>query len=57
MAEGREVPVANLSELGSATSFQTVLSLPILLDGLVPMLAAAVDGDPATPVPPDPGTG
>jgi len=57
VAEGREVPVANLSELGSATSFQTVLSLPILLDGLVPMLAAAVDGDPATPVPPDPGTG
>ncbi|HEY8527967.1 MAG TPA: iron-siderophore ABC transporter substrate-binding protein [Acidimicrobiales bacterium] len=48
--EGREVPVENLSELGGATSFGTVLSLPVLLDQLVPMLAAAVDGDPATPV-------
>jgi iron complex transport system substrate-binding protein len=50
--EGREVPVANLSELGGATTFQTVLSVPVLIDGLVPMLAAAVDGDPATPVVP-----
>jgi iron complex transport system substrate-binding protein len=48
--DGREVPVVNLSELGSATSFQTVLSIPALLDGLVPMLAAAIDGDPATEV-------
>jgi len=52
VAEGREVPVANLDELGGATTFQTVLSLPVLIDGLVPMLAAAVDGDPATPVVP-----
>ena len=37
--------------LGGATSFVSVLSLPYLLDGLVPMLAAAVDGDPATEVP------
>lgn len=51
VAEGREVPIANLSELGGATTFQTVLSLPVLIDGLVPMLAAAVDGDPATRVP------
>jgi hypothetical protein len=28
-----------------------VLSLPYLLDNLTPMLAAAVDGDPATAVP------
>ena len=28
----------------------TVAGLPFALDGLVPMLAAAVDGDPATPV-------
>ena len=48
--EGRDVFVENLSELGGATSFVSVLSLPTLLDGLVPMLAAAVDGDPATPV-------
>jgi iron complex transport system substrate-binding protein len=48
--EGREVPVENDAPLGAATSFQTVLSLPSLLDGLVPMLAAAVDGDPATEV-------
>ena len=37
--------------LGGATSFVSVLSLPYLLDGLVPMLSAAVDGDPATEVP------
>jgi iron complex transport system substrate-binding protein len=48
--EGREVPVENNAELGAATSYQTVLSLPSLVDGLVPMLAAAVDGDPATAV-------
>ena len=48
--EGREVPVENDAELGAATSYQTVLSLPTLVDGLVPMLAAAVDGDPATAV-------
>jgi iron complex transport system substrate-binding protein len=32
-------------------SFVTVLSLPYLIDEVVPMLAAAVDGDPATAVP------
>lgn len=36
--------------LGGATSFVTALSLPFLLDGLVPMLADAVDGDPTTEV-------
>ena len=50
VAEGREVAVSNYDTLGGATSFQTVLSLPVLIDGLVPMLAAAVDGDPATVV-------
>ena len=34
-----------------AASFGTVLSLPALLDTLVPKLVAAVDGDPATAVP------
>jgi iron complex transport system substrate-binding protein len=50
VGEAREVPVSNYGELGGATSFQTVLSLPVLIEGLVPMLAAAVDGDPETPV-------
>ena len=36
--------------LSNATSFISVLSLPVLLDGLVPQLAQAVDGNPATPV-------
>jgi hypothetical protein len=40
--------VSNFETLGEATSFQTVLSLPTLLDGLVSMVAAAVDGDPGT---------
>lgn len=35
-------------ELIGAISFSTILSLPFALDGLVPMLAAAVDGDPDT---------
>lgn len=50
--QGREVHVSSYNDpLGGATSFVTVVSLPYLLDGLVPMLAAAVDGDPATEVP------
>lgn len=50
--EGREVMLDSYnSPLGGATSFVTVLSLPYLLDNLTPMLAAAVDGDPATVVP------
>jgi iron complex transport system substrate-binding protein len=50
--EGREVHLSSFSDpLGGATSFVTVLSLPYLLEGLVPRLALAVDGDPATVVP------
>ena len=50
--EGREVFVDSFnSTLGGATSFVTVLSLPYLLEGLTPMLAAAIDGDTETPVP------
>jgi iron complex transport system substrate-binding protein len=50
--EGREVFLDSFNDpLGGATSFVSVLSLPFLLDGLVPRLAAAVDGDPATEVP------
>ncbi len=36
------------ADVASATSMQTALSLPFLLDALVPMLAAAIDGDPST---------
>lgn len=51
--EGREVFLDSYnSALGGATSFVSVLSLPYLLDGLVPRLAAAIDGDPATTVEP-----
>jgi iron complex transport system substrate-binding protein len=48
-AEGREVFLTHLE--GGAASFSSVVSLPYLLDTLVPKLAAAVDGDPATEVP------
>ena len=49
--EGREVFLDSFDDpVGAATSFVTVLSLPYLLDHLVPKLAAAVDGDPATAV-------
>ncbi|GAB2984876.1 iron-siderophore ABC transporter substrate-binding protein [Amycolatopsis acidiphila] len=44
----REVLVPDDSEFGSAMSFVSVLSLPYLLDQLVPQLAKAVDGNPAT---------
>jgi len=50
--EGRDVFLTNAEELGTASSFVTVLSLPFLLDGLVPQLAEAIDGNPATPVVP-----
>lgn len=34
--------------LAAAIGFSTVLSLPYALDGLLPLLAAAIDGNPAT---------
>lgn len=49
-AEGRDVYLENEELVGAATSFISVLSLPLLLDKLVPQLAAAVDGNPATAV-------
>jgi iron complex transport system substrate-binding protein len=53
--EGREVFLDSFNDpLGGATSFVSVLSLPYLLEGLLPMLEAAVDGDPATEVPASP---
>ena len=50
--EGREVHLDSFDDpLGGATSFVTVRCLPYLLEGIVPKLAAAIDGDPATTVP------
>jgi iron complex transport system substrate-binding protein len=46
--QGREIFLTDMES--GAASFSSVLSLPYLLDTLVPKLAAAVDGDPATPV-------
>ncbi|MFC1413623.1 iron-siderophore ABC transporter substrate-binding protein [Streptacidiphilus sp. N1-12] len=48
--QGREVFVKDSSDFGNAVSFVSVLSLPYTLDRLVPQLAEAVDGNPATPV-------
>lgn len=50
--EGRDVFLDVNDPLAGALSFSTVLSLPFALDGLVPQLAAAVDGDPGTRVAP-----
>lgn len=47
--EGRDIFLGYVP-LGGALAFSTVLSLPFALDKLVPMLAAAADGDPATKV-------
>jgi len=47
--EGRDVFPSE--PLAGALSFSTPLSLPYALERLVPMLAAAVDGDPATTAP------
>ncbi|GLW07630.1 ABC transporter substrate-binding protein [Microtetraspora sp. NBRC 13810] len=48
--ESREVFLGESTDYGAAFSFVTVLSLPYVLDRLVPQLAAAVDGDAATKV-------
>ncbi|MFK4088632.1 iron-siderophore ABC transporter substrate-binding protein [Kribbella sp. NPDC020789] len=49
-SEGREIFIEENYDdaLYGATAFVSVLSLPIVLDQLVPRLAAAVDGNPAT---------
>jgi iron complex transport system substrate-binding protein len=48
--EGRDIFIEDGETLGSATSFITVLSLPYIVDNLVPQLVQAVDGNPATAV-------
>jgi iron-siderophore transport system substrate-binding protein len=47
--QGRDVFIPEQGTLYEATSFISVLSIPLLVDELVPKLAAAADGDPATP--------
>jgi iron complex transport system substrate-binding protein len=46
--EARDIFLAENGTLYDATSFISVLSIPLLVDELVPKLAAAADGDPAT---------
>ena len=49
VAEGREIFLTELQ--GAAAGFSSPLSLPYLLETLVPQLEAALDGDAATAVP------
>ncbi|MBK1787704.1 iron-siderophore ABC transporter substrate-binding protein [Prauserella cavernicola] len=46
--EGRDLRIDESSDYGNAFSFASALSIPYLLDELVPQLEAAIDGDPAT---------
>ena len=46
--EGRDVFVAEKDRVYDATSFVSVLSMPTLMEELVPRLAAAADGNPKT---------
>jgi iron complex transport system substrate-binding protein len=46
--EDRDVFIRGDDRVYDATSFVSVLSMPTLLDELVPRLAAAADGDPST---------
>ncbi|MGH8908552.1 MAG: iron-siderophore ABC transporter substrate-binding protein [Egibacteraceae bacterium] len=46
--EGRDVFVDAYGEVSGTIGFNSALSLPIAIQRLVPQLAAAIDGDPAT---------
>lgn len=46
--EERDIFISETDPVYDALNFNTVLSLPFTLEHLVPRLAAAVDGDPAT---------
>ncbi|EPX82760.1 ABC-type Fe3+-hydroxamate transport system, periplasmic component [Rubellimicrobium thermophilum DSM 16684] len=50
-AEGREIFLAIDNEVNGALSYGSLLSLPYALERLAPVIDAAIDGDPATPVP------
>lgn len=49
VAQGRDVFLSE--EAGIAISYNSVLSLPWVLEEIVPQLVAAIDGDPATAIP------
>lgn len=51
---GRDILLPQTSLANGALTFGSVLSLPVALDELLPRIAAAIDGDPATPVAPVP---
>jgi iron complex transport system substrate-binding protein len=46
--QGRDVFLEQDDPLQAALSFSTVLSLPFVIDNLVPRIAAGIDGDPVT---------
>jgi iron complex transport system substrate-binding protein len=46
--KGRDIFLTETGTLYEATTFVSVLSIPLLVEDLVPKLAAAADGDPAT---------
>lgn len=50
--EGRTLYLDQTSDLAIALGFSSPLSIPFALDAFTPRLAAAVDGDPSTPVEP-----
>ena len=51
VALGRDVFLPPNGALGAALSYNNALSLPFVIDGMMPLLQAAVDGDPNTAVP------
>lgn len=48
VAEGRDVIIEPASSLYAGFNFVSVLSLPYVLENTLPLVTAAVDGDPAT---------
>lgn len=48
--EGREIFLSTSSNLNGAISYGSLLSLPVAIDTLVPLIEQAIDGDPNTPV-------
>lgn len=51
VAQGRDIFLPPYGPIHAALSYNNVLSLPFAIDGLVPLLQPAVDGNPATRVP------
>ncbi len=49
-AEGREIILPTDSAVNGALANGSLLSLPVAVEMLIPMIDAAIDGDPATPV-------